>query len=165
MESKHCPRDGSTLTPTRFLNLIMDSCPQCDGTWLDKGELAQILGSRYDLDPRHGLQENDPRGEVPCPECGTSMVARWFSPQKKILVDRCPACYGVWLDTHELQDIMKESYQDKRAWPDEPDVFVGPHGTRFHLAGCKTLTGKETESIKRSAAVSKGLQPCRSCKP
>lgn len=143
----------------------MDSCPQCDGTWLDRGELSQILGSRYDLDPRHGLQEDDPRGQVRCPGCGTVMVSRWFSPQKKVKVDRCPACYGVWLDSQELQDILKETYREKRAWPDEPDVFVGPQGKRFHLQGCKALSGKGSESLSRSQAVQRGLEPCKSCKP
>lgn len=165
MEKKICPRDGSELTPTRFLNLLMDACPQCDGTWLDRGELAQILGSRYDMDPRHGLQEDDPRGEVRCPGCGTRMVSRWFSHQKKVKVDRCPACYGVWLDSQELGNILKESYQETRAWPEDPSVFVSASSKRFHVESCRSLNGKEVNSLPRSQAVERGLEPCRTCNP
>lgn len=161
MDHRRCPRDNFPLTPTRFLNLLMDACPQCDGTWLDRGELAQILGTRYDVDPRHGLQEDDPRGEVACPGCGTRMVARWFSPQKRVKVDRCPACFGVWLDSHELQEILKESYEEKH----EPQVAVAGKGKRYHRPGCRLLPESGVETIATSRALERGLTACRTCQP
>ncbi len=39
-----CPRDGSTLVPKETHHVTIDQCPQCEGMWLDKGEL-EILAS------------------------------------------------------------------------------------------------------------------------
>ena len=34
-----CPRDGAKLETREHHNLKIDVCPDCGGTWLDKGEL------------------------------------------------------------------------------------------------------------------------------
>lgn len=38
-ERNKCPRDGTTLVPRESHHVIVDSCPTCEGIWLDKGEL------------------------------------------------------------------------------------------------------------------------------
>jgi Zn-finger nucleic acid-binding protein len=43
--SKICPRDGTSLTPYFFLhttNIELDWCPNCNGIWVEDGELAKI---------------------------------------------------------------------------------------------------------------------------
>ena len=34
-----CPRDGTTMVAREFGSVTIDQCPQCEGIWLDKGEL------------------------------------------------------------------------------------------------------------------------------
>ena len=34
-----CPRDGTPLGSRESHHVIIDTCPTCDGIWLDKGEL------------------------------------------------------------------------------------------------------------------------------
>ena len=34
-----CPKDGSDLRERVFHNVKIDSCPTCNGVWLDPGEL------------------------------------------------------------------------------------------------------------------------------
>ena len=44
-----CPKCGADLTEREFANVKVDVCPECDGVWLDKGEmdlLRQIDSSR-----------------------------------------------------------------------------------------------------------------------
>ncbi|MEW6280075.1 MAG: zf-TFIIB domain-containing protein [Candidatus Eremiobacterota bacterium] len=158
-KSRLCPRDNTPLTPTRFMNLIMDACPQCDGTWLDKGELASILGTPSDLQPASGLQQDDPRGAADCPGCGARMIARWFSSDRRVLVDRCPACWGIWLDQSELQTIMREKYQQER----QVTVYVSARGRRYHRESC--ASAGSASPLKQQEAVSRGFLPCRSCRP
>jgi uncharacterized protein len=37
-----CPRCGAKLVERRHHHVIIDECPECGGTWLDKGELALL---------------------------------------------------------------------------------------------------------------------------
>ena len=43
-ERNKCPRDGSALVARTSGSVTIDQCPQCDGIWLDKGEL-EILAT------------------------------------------------------------------------------------------------------------------------
>lgn len=38
-ERNKCPRDGTPLVPRETHHVIIDTCPTCEGIWLDKGEL------------------------------------------------------------------------------------------------------------------------------
>lgn len=114
-----CPRDKTVLKETRFLAIIIDSCPHCDGTFLDAGELAHIHRLARDLNDGPGYEQEDPRGRVPCPKCDTEMMTRWFSESRKVLIDRCLACGGIWLDTEELKKILREVGEKKSPSPTE----------------------------------------------
>jgi len=37
-----CPKCGSDLFEREFHHVKVDSCPNCQGTWLDKGELEML---------------------------------------------------------------------------------------------------------------------------
>lgn len=40
---RKCPVDGTDMTKQRVLDrFVIDQCPQCEGTWFDKGELKVI---------------------------------------------------------------------------------------------------------------------------
>ena len=38
-----CPIDGSELTKKQKDNIIIQSCPKCNGVWLDRGEINKII--------------------------------------------------------------------------------------------------------------------------
>ncbi len=38
-ERNKCPRCGVQLVAKSFSHVTIDQCPQCEGIWLDKGEL------------------------------------------------------------------------------------------------------------------------------
>lgn len=105
-----CPREGTPLVASPFLGVTMDSCPNCDGTFLDAGELALIHGMAEDVVQGEALDTQDPKGSVACPKCSASMVTRWFSPSRRTIIDRCPTCEGIWLDTAELKLILNEAW-------------------------------------------------------
>ena len=43
-ERNKCPRDGAALVAKVTGHVTIDQCPQCEGIWLDKGEL-EILAA------------------------------------------------------------------------------------------------------------------------
>lgn len=43
-----------------------------------------------------------------CPKCGNDLIEITF---KKVQIDRCPGCNGIWLDAGEL-DTLLESEQN-----------------------------------------------------
>ena len=40
-----------------------------------------------------------------CPKCGCELVEIEY---KNILIDKCPACSGIWLDCGELEQVVTE---------------------------------------------------------
>ena len=38
-----CPKDGSDLRTEAFHGIEIDRCPECNGIWLDGGEIALLL--------------------------------------------------------------------------------------------------------------------------
>lgn len=111
-----CPRDGTPLKREIFCGLEIDSCVVCDGTWLDKGELAKISGLEGDT-----LEGEEAVGNLPdrkegeflvCPKCGEKMKPYFFSRKKVLIVDMCPKCGGVWLDAKELKKALELVYYE-----------------------------------------------------
>ena len=102
---KVCPRDQVQLTPTRFLGQLIDACPQCDGVWLDEGELEKLLGLEAAWQPGPEATEEENSGV--CPVCHLTMQCRYFSAAEKVVVDCCNKCSGVWLDAEELRRILQ----------------------------------------------------------
>ena len=37
-----CPKCGADLVETEFHHMKIDKCPECQGMWLDKGELEML---------------------------------------------------------------------------------------------------------------------------
>ena len=48
---RHCPRCTSTMNVGQFPNsrVEIDQCPQCEGYWLDRGELSEILNAHRQM--------------------------------------------------------------------------------------------------------------------
>lgn len=81
----------------------LDYCPNCEGIWLDQGELELLLDisdERIDLSHIPGSQ----KGKRRCPRCGKKMIKGNF-PGTEVEVDICTRDGGLWLDKGELQQI------------------------------------------------------------
>ena len=44
-----CPKCGMNLQPTVFRGVTIDKCYECNGTWLDAGELETLAGHGSDV--------------------------------------------------------------------------------------------------------------------
>ena len=88
----------------------VDVCPSCRGVWLDASELAKIDDNFFvDIEAME-LEKTDASaadGELSCPRCppGTALDKVRPRGMRSLIVDRCPACQGFWLDRGELEKV------------------------------------------------------------
>ncbi len=104
-----CPRDGSVLVGTEYKRVTIDYCPYCNGSWLDKMELARITRKERDI---LSLESDDSLSSLPaspcsCPRCGGVLKITHYTGKQEVEIDICTGCGGIWLDTDELKEILK----------------------------------------------------------
>lgn len=84
----------------------IDLCPRCGGRFFDAGELESVIllvrcfeEVSLDEEDTESIPEEEVRRVEICPKDGASMEPQEIAG---IVVDRCPVCYGIWLDRGEL---------------------------------------------------------------
>jgi len=110
-----CPRTNTNLKSIKVGGVEIDISEACGGVFFDNFELKKF-------DEDHELRGSvlvehlnqftppviDHDQRLKCPKCiDTTMYRRFYSPQKKIEIDECRTCGGVWLDFGELDAIRK----------------------------------------------------------
>jgi Zn-finger nucleic acid-binding protein len=124
-----CPRDGTELVAERYeAKIEIESCPSCQGAWLDKGELEAIQ-STIERDYRRELDDDSTGDEVShvvepirCPKCGGEMETREHGYCSRVIIDTCLEGCGVWLDTGELRAL--EKFYERQQREDAGDVVT-----------------------------------------
>ncbi|HJL40927.1 MAG TPA: zf-TFIIB domain-containing protein [Myxococcales bacterium LLY-WYZ-16_1] len=108
-----CPRTGEPMKEVEIQGIKVDISTGCGGVWFDNFELAKFdepfecagetlleACSPYikeDIDTAPRLQS--PRHP------DITMMRRSFSVKRRVEVDECPKCGGIWLDPGELHAI------------------------------------------------------------
>lgn len=113
-----CPRCKNALTTTLLseVNTVieLDTCDHCGGIWFDKGELARIdkIVEPQFIEIRKIPRKKDQLEALFCPSCEDHpMLEKAEHPRdKKVILDYCNACKGIWLDKGELEAIQKENW-------------------------------------------------------
>ncbi|MBN2370523.1 MAG: zf-TFIIB domain-containing protein [Vicinamibacteria bacterium] len=90
----------------------IDECPACQGIWFDEGELShfdnvtELVILEIRRIPRHDAQSK----ALKCPQCpdGPVMEKVESHEDRRVVMDLCPVCKGVWLDGGELQAIQQD---------------------------------------------------------
>ena len=112
-----CPIDQIELEKKNYESLVeIDECPKCSGIWLDQGELEKIQDIQendYSEDLKKvpnemiaayekARQQN--AADITCPNCKVEMFKKeGYGTQ--IVIDKCPKCFGVWLNKGELKAL------------------------------------------------------------
>ncbi len=87
-------------------DVTVDICPECDGEFLDEGEIKRLTRDRdlHKLLTDHLARQAD--SDLVCPSCGGLMDAEMLDVgDTEVEVDVCMACHGLWLDDGELAKI------------------------------------------------------------
>ncbi len=115
-----CPKCAAQLSPLPAADITLDKCHSCDGIWLDYGELKKLResgaqGIELDLEAQFGSPEAPMQnldGYLRCPCCQDSgLRSIYVSYIKPVRVDRCPSCYGMWLEKNELDTLLQDKQQ------------------------------------------------------
>jgi len=143
-----CPRDESVMATSRHeAGFEIDTCPTCDGVWLDKGELDAVknkvekqveigtLRPPEDFDFSFSKKMQEDFGSISCPRCGVTMNVREYSGWSDVLVDVCPAGCGLWLDRNELQALKVFFEKNKRDGYEEDEENAAMWSSLAYLFG------------------------------
>jgi len=125
--SKHnkCPRCHLPLGQGYYEGVAIKFCGQCGGKLVDATAMSRIITrkevafseqlvkkasefkEKFLLNPISTTKIN-PQGEgsIFCPDCGSRMLARPYSYQYFVPVDKCLSCYKIWFDADELEILQ-----------------------------------------------------------
>ena len=114
-----CPRDGLQLARSKIDDIELDTCPECEGIWLDCHELEALYGLNLaDIEchlPKVVADTGDDAGGVAgylrCPRCPDGRLQQiTYTFQQLVRIDRCDQCLGCWVDKGELDLIVQEKH-------------------------------------------------------
>jgi Zn-finger nucleic acid-binding protein len=99
------------MSKLEFIRTTIDSCPNCNGCWLDANEITQLTRSRGSRAIWLKLTDCQP-SELKCPRCDqrTVQIGNVETARKKLVeVDECTVCGGLWLDRGELTALLERA--------------------------------------------------------
>lgn len=112
----NCPKCNSSMEKVEYGGVKVDRCTHCGGIWFDQGEkdaLKKAKGSqRIDTGDSDKGEEYNKAEKIDCPVCHTQMTRMVDLKQSHIWYEKCPVCYGVFLDAGEFKDYKKETVLD-----------------------------------------------------
>ena len=107
-----CPACNHPITQMDAGGVTVDICKGgCGGIWFDNYEFKKFdephesAGEALlEIDMKPGTLDMESRHS--CPKCpGITLSRHFMSVKRKVEIDECPQCGGVWLDTGELGQI------------------------------------------------------------
>ncbi len=160
-----CPACGKELVQKTAGDIALDVCEGgCGGIWFDNFELKKMdekhetIGEKFLDVKRDPAVSVDLKAGRKCPKCrDVVMMQHFFSVSKKVVIDECPKCAGIWLDYGELGEIRNsyntEEDRNKAAEKYFDDLF----GDK--LAEMRKKSEAERERAERVARIFKFLCP------
>jgi len=117
-----CAGCYASLTEDRYLNIPVEACRSCGGTWLEEGRLKWILEvgpkslpsdrveklTRYShrLQPAYRLSDHETQRIVKCPYCIGVMRPVNYSANSGVAVYKCRNDHGVWIPKDGLDRLV-----------------------------------------------------------
>jgi Zn-finger nucleic acid-binding protein len=113
-----CPACKTEMIIQELHDVEVDHCFECDGIWLDSGELEMLLEEESSTDTLASTFRTTTSSEKqrPCPVCRKPMEkVHAGDDEHAVLLDRCPK-HGLWFDEGELHQILDASdhYRDSQ---------------------------------------------------
>ena len=134
-----CPNCKSTLQTIDYEGIQIETCPDCEGEWLDAQELkhiVQVREVRFDKEERQAIAaattitpinvKREDR-DLRCPKCSGTTDALNYGGDTGIVIDKCTTCGGIWLDKGEMERIQ----QVVEGWKDGLPEMLAKHGPRL----------------------------------
>lgn len=106
-----CPECGADLAGKIYDGVTFSECPQCAGVWFFEDDLKHIECEDVQNLDKIDLLEAPikpvaaPTMTLACPMCGGAMGQYHFMEDNPILLHRCAACEGVWIEHGQLTQM------------------------------------------------------------
>ena len=112
-----CPVCKSAMIVLELAEVEIDYCQNCEGIWLDKGEMEMLLGdgekSRGLIESFKKVEKSEEK-ERQCPICDKKMEKIDVGEGEAVLmIDRCVKGDGLWFDKGELKEIIDKAKLDE----------------------------------------------------
>lgn len=108
-----CPRCNTTLEDGIYAEESVSLCPNMDGLLIQQKNLTKLL-DRLMPDFASSIDTNSPIKVVEdrspiehCPSCNHKTDYYGYMEANIAMIDFCPNCNWIWIDTSELQAIAK----------------------------------------------------------
>ena len=138
-----CPIDKNDMIIVEHEKIEIDHCLRCSGVWFDSGELELLVsmlkagGARSQTDLLTPNEAKAAEASRKCPICGRKMDKVCLGNAKTVLVDSCPRGDGLWFDSGELQQVLREMELPKTAAARDVISFLGDAFQFIHGADRK----------------------------
>jgi Zn-finger nucleic acid-binding protein len=131
----NCPKCNIPLEANIYEDIEIDKCNQCQGSWLDDGEIVKIAQTKEEtFDPKliretlgqgfTGIPQNEQHIVVNCPKCQSAMMPINYDYSSGIILDRCPQGHGLWLDGSELEKVQIIREQSEEDFEKSKDDWI-----------------------------------------
>lgn len=107
-----CPRCNKPLLERTVGTAAIEACDACQGLLVEQKHLVPLLSflsknsaDVLDLDhPPEAVADSNP--PIPCPDCEKTMQRFGYMESRLVMLDRCNACWLVWIDDGELPPMV-----------------------------------------------------------
>jgi Zn-finger nucleic acid-binding protein len=120
-KQQRCPRCGAALSLHRDGDVVLRTCGECGGLWIDHELLSRIVDKSPTeiatalsrLSTTGGDSFDTSKSDIPCPECSGPMKRKRFFPGN-VTIDVCSKEHGFWFDANELQSVARAATHHHR---------------------------------------------------
>ena len=153
-----CPHDGAGLNSVTIVShygqpLHLDQCPQCGGIWFDESELfraRQGEAVKVESADIECISQPEVKGRkyLICPRDGTMLVRftdRYFPSE--IILERCPACRGLWLNRGHFTDY--QNYRERKLTARIESAGDRKLDEELNKLAAEHRAGNSTETMRR----------------
>ena len=87
----------------------IDYCLNCQGIWLDAGELDLLLEDTEERDKflqSYHVDKSCPEKKIRCPICQKKMDKVMCGEKTQVTVDKCKNNDGLWFDSGEMEQVL-----------------------------------------------------------
>ena len=111
-----CPSCKDTMVVLELEQVEVDYCTNCEGIWLDAGELELLLETDEERSRIINLfveAGSHKEKSYDCPICGKRMLKFNIGEREKVTVDKCKKNHGIWFDKGELRKVLEYGSDNK----------------------------------------------------
>ena len=158
-----CPACERGLEAMTVKGVTVDVCRHgCGGIWFGNFELQRFdepqeaAGQALLHVERDESVQVDAGGKRRCPKChDVVLMQHFFSKQRRVEIDECPGCGGIWLDAGELREI-RDAYRTEQQREQAAKEYVeGVLGGNWEALKARTDAGPK----RKAATIFRFLTP------